>query len=167
LFAIAGGEFTSMSAAEFASISPNDFEAALGEWKFTQYDDNYEFGNVECGLLPNALIKGRARAAHRAARIWQKLEFSTSATNAYNVWIDESVVKAKAAAAAPPAAAPAPAGEIVRLHETVDFARVRDVPMMTTKDRLTGLDLFFKLMHREPFPAEKPSLAQMTALLEI
>ena len=96
--------------------------------------------------MPNALIKGRARAAHRAARIWQKLEFSTNATNAYERWVDESVIKAKTAAAAPPAAAPAPAGEVVRLHETVDFARVRDVPMMSDKDRLNGLDLFFKVM---------------------
>ena len=39
--------------------------------------------------------------------------------------------------------------------------------MMTEKDRTIGLKLFFKLMHREPFPAEKPSLAQVTALLEI
>ena len=31
LYAIAGEEFKSMSAAEFASISPTDFEAALGE----------------------------------------------------------------------------------------------------------------------------------------
>ena len=27
------------------------------------------------------------------------------------------------------------------------------------KDRVIGLDLFFKLMHRDPFPAEKPSLS--------
>ena len=94
------------------------------------------------------------------------MEFSTNATNAYNAWVDESMIKAKTAAASPPAAAPAPAVEVARLHETVDFTRVRDVPMMTTKDRLIGLDLFFKLMHREPLPAEKPSLAQMTALLE-
>ena len=71
LFAIAGGEFTSISADEFASISPSDFEAALGEWAFSQYEDNYELGDVVCELLPNALIKGRARAAHRAARIWR------------------------------------------------------------------------------------------------
>ena len=31
LFAIAGDEFTSMTAEEFASISPGDFENALGE----------------------------------------------------------------------------------------------------------------------------------------
>ena len=43
----------------------------------------------------------------------------------------------------------------MRLHETVDFTRVRDVQMMTETDRLNGLDLFYKLMHREPFPAEK------------
>ena len=55
----------------------------------------------------------------------------------------------------------------MRLHETVDFTRVREVQMMTEKDRLIGLDLFHKLMHREPFPAEKPSLAQMTGLLEM
>ena len=60
-----------------------------------------------------------------------------------------------------------PHGDMVRMHETVDIARVREVPMMSTKDRMVGLDLFFKLMHRVPFPAEKSSLAQMTALLEI
>ena len=95
LYAIAGDEYQSIPAVEFASIAPADFEEALSDWKFSQYDDNYEHGVPECNLVPNALIKGRARAAHRAARIWQKLEFSTSATNAYNVWIDESVVKAK------------------------------------------------------------------------
>ena len=30
-----------------------------------------------------------------------------------------------------------------------------------------GLDLFLKLVMRQPFPAEKPSMAQMTALIEI
>ena len=152
MVAIAGDEFKTITAAEFASISSEDFEAALAEWKFSQYDNDYEFGTPDCNLSPNALIKGRARAAHRAARIWQKLEFSTNATNAYNVWVDESVIKAKTTIAAPPAAAPAPAGEIVRLHETVDFTRVREVHMMTSKEHLTGLDLFYKLMHREPFP---------------
>ena len=147
LSAVAGDEHQTITAGEFASVAPADLEAALSDWKFSQYEDNYEQGVPECHLVPNALIKGRARAAHRAARIWQKLEFSTSATNAYNAWVDESQVKAKTMAAAPPTAAPAPAGEIVRLHETVDCARVREVQMMTTKDRLLGLDLFFKLMH--------------------
>ena len=166
--AIAGDEFKTMSAAEFASISSEDFEAALTEWKFSQYDDDYEHGIPDCDLVPNALIKGRARAAHRATRIWQQLEFSTEDTNAYNVWVHESMMQPPAPpTAAPPSAAPAPTGETVRLHETVDFTRVREVQMMTEKDRLIGLDLFHKLMHREPFPAEKPSLAQMTALLEM
>ena len=46
LVAIAGDEFKTISAAEFASISSEDFEAALAEWKFSQYDDNYEFGTL-------------------------------------------------------------------------------------------------------------------------
>ena len=89
LFAIAGEEYTSMTAEEFASISPEDFESALGVWTFSQFDDNYEMGSVECNLEPNPLMKGRARAAHKAARIWQKLEFSTKSMNEYKALIDE------------------------------------------------------------------------------
>ena len=166
LVAIAGDEFASMTAAEFASISPEDFESSLGGWKFSQYDDNFELGPIECELLPNSLIKGRARAAHRAARIWQKLEASTAAINEHRALIDEATVKSLSKPKPAEAAAPVFSGEIVRLHETVDFTRVRDVPMMTSKDHLDGLDLFCKLMHRPPFPAEKPSISQMTALLE-
>ena len=121
---------------------------------------------MECNLEPNPLIKGRARAAHKAARIWQKLEFSTKSMNEYKALIDESTFNSLKAAKAPETAAPAPSGEIVRLHETVDFTRVRDVQMMSSKAHLDGLDIFCKLMHRQPFPAEKPSIAQMTALLE-
>ena len=159
LMAIAGDEFKTMSAAEFASISSEDFESALVEWKFSQYDDDYEHGVPDCDLVPNALIKGRARAAHRATRSWQQLDFSTENTNAYNVWVHESMMQPPAQPpAAPPPAAPTPTGETVRLHETVDFTRVREVQMMTEKDRLICLDLF---------PAEKPSLAQMTGLLDM
>ena len=51
LMAIAGDEFKTMSAAEFASISSEDFEAALAEWKFSQYDDDYESGTPDCDLV--------------------------------------------------------------------------------------------------------------------
>ena len=108
LFAIAGEEYTSMTAEEFASISPEDFESALGVWKFSQFDNIYEMGPVECNLDPNPLIKGRARAAHKAARIWQKLEFSTKSMNEYKAWIDESAFNSLKAAKAPATAAPAP-----------------------------------------------------------
>ena len=166
--AIAGDEFEAMTAAEFASISAADFEAALADWKFSQYEDNIESGLPDCDLVPNALIKGRARAAHRAARIWQSLEFSTNDANAYNEWALKAM---RQPLPAPPAATTPPAavfsGEMVRLHETVDYTRVREVQMMTETARLDGLELFLKLMLREPFPEEKPSLAQMTSLLEI
>ena len=155
-----------MPAEEFASVAPADFEEALRSWRYSQYDD-YGNGNPECSIVPNALIKRRARASHRAARIWKGLEWSTTATNAYTLWIDEAQVATRTQNVAPPVAAPASCGETVRLHETVDCTRVREVQMMTPKARGLGLDLFGKLMHRELFSAEKPSVAQMTALLEI
>ena len=82
LFAIAGDEFQTVPAEEFASVAPADYEEALSNWKYSQHDEDFGNGNPECHLVPNALVKSRARAAHRAARIWKKLEFSTNATNA-------------------------------------------------------------------------------------
>ena len=101
-------------------------------------------------------MKGRARAAHRAARIWKSLEWSTLATTAYVQWKDEAEVKVRDPSPGPHTATAASSCDMVRMHETVDVARVREVSMMSPKDRMIGLDLFFKLMHREPFPAEKP-----------
>ena len=53
------------------------------------------------------------------------------------------------------------------MHETVDVAKVREAPMMDTADWNVGIELFKKLMPREPFPEGRPSLAHVTALSEI
>lgn len=58
-----------------------------------------------------------------------------------------------------------PTGDYVRMDETVDVTEVREVPMMEVSDWNKGLELFLKLMMREPFPEERPSLSQMTAFL--
>ena len=76
-------------------------------------------------------------------------------------------MKVKDSKPGPQTATAAPSGDMVRMHETVDVTKVREVPMVEPKDWGMCLDLFFKLMMRAPFPAEKPSLAQMTGLLEI
>ena len=60
-----------------------------------------------------------------------------------------------------------PSGDTVRMHETVDVTKVREAPMMDIADWNQGIELFVKLMMREPLPEERPSLPQMTALLEI
>ena len=169
MFAVASEEFATIRVDEFASVDQEDFEATMREWIYSAEEEDYGHGAPACTIKPNAILKARARAAHRAARIWQNLEWSTAALREYTIWKDEAEMAQRNPTTIAPVvqAAAAATGDMVRMHETVDSTRVREVPMMLEKDRSTGLKLFFKLMHREPFPAEKPSLAQVTALLEI
>ena len=83
LVAIAGDEFQTMHAEEFASVAPPDVEEAISNWAYSPFEDDYGNGTPECNVYPTALVKGRARAAHRAARIWKNIEWSTNATTAY------------------------------------------------------------------------------------
>ena len=53
------------------------------------------------------------------------------------------------------------------MHEAVDVAKVREVPMIDAATMNKRIQLFLKYMMREPFPEERPSLAQLTAFLEI
>ena len=53
----------------------------------------------------------------------------------------------------PRVATAAPSGDTVRMHETGDVTKVREVPMMEAGDWSDGLDLFLKLVMRQPFPA--------------
>ena len=89
LYLLAGDEFTSMQAVEFASITPTDFEDALSSWMFSAYDADYGHGSPELNVKPPPLVKARARAAHRAARLWKHLEWSSQAVTSYKQWQDE------------------------------------------------------------------------------
>ena len=60
-----------------------------------------------------------------------------------------------------------PTGDVVRMHETVDVTKVREVRMIDAAIMHKGILLFLKFMMREPFPEERPSLARLTTLLEI
>ena len=158
---LAGDEFTTMAGEEFASITPADFDDALSAWKFSVFDGDYGHGSPDLTERPLPLIKARARAAHRAARLWKHLEWSSQAVTAYKQWQDEEAVKVKGASIVQQTIAVAPSGDMVRMRETVDVTKVREVPMMESRDWRKGLDLFKRLMMRAPFLAEKPSLAQM------
>ena len=83
LYLLAGDEFKTMHADEFASISPADFEDSLASWMYSAYDSDYGFGAPDLDIKPPPLAKGRARAAHRAARLWKHLEWSSQAVTAY------------------------------------------------------------------------------------
>ena len=93
-------------------------------------------------MKPPPLVKARARAAHRAARLWKHLEWSSQAVTAYKQWKDEDAAKAKDASIVQQTIAAAPSGDMVRMHETVDVTKVREVPMMETREWGKGLDLF-------------------------
>ena len=135
LYAMAADEFRTIRADEFASIDPADFEEALSSWSFSKFDDDYGHGIPECDEKPTVLMKGRARAAHRAARIWNDIEWSAAAIQRYAQWKDEAELKLKepnhGVAPASASTTPAVTGDMVRMHETVDITRVREVPMMS------------------------------------
>ena len=120
---------------------------------YSPYDDGCGNGTPESVIRPTAIVKGRARAAHRAARLWKGLEWSSQAVTNYKQWLDTEAVKVKDSKPGPQTATAAPSGDMVRMRETVDVTKVREVPMMEPKDWGIGLDLFFKLMMRAPFPA--------------
>ena len=159
LHLLAGDEFTSMHAEEFAFITPDDFEDALSSWMFSAYDADYGHGAPELTEKPLPQIKARARAARRAARLWKHLGRSSQAVTAYKQCQDEEAVKVKGASTVQQTIAAAPSGDMVLMHETADVTKVREVPMMGKPEWGKGLGLFKRLMMRAPFPAEKPSLA--------
>ena len=75
---------------EFASITPDHYEEALLEWKFSGDERDMMRGDdPDLNISPTPIITRRARAAHRAARIWKHIEWSTQACTQYKQWQDE------------------------------------------------------------------------------
>lgn len=119
-------------------------------------------------VRPSAILKGRARAAHRCARIWQHMEWSQHACAQYRQWHDERTSETAQQAARPAAPAAAqPSSDMVRMDETVDVTKAREIPMIDAAIMNKGLLSCKRFVMREPFPEERRSLAQLTALLEI
>ena len=125
LLGAAGAEFDGgvASAADFASISPEDYEDTIHNWMYSVESTNgHNDYDPDLGVKPNAIVRGRVRAAHRCAHIWQHLEWSSQACTQYRQWKDEK--SSENIRAAPPVAAQ-PSGDMVRMHGTVDVATVR------------------------------------------
>lgn len=167
LHLLAGDEFTTMEGEEFASIIPADFEDAVAAWKFSIFDGDYGHGRPDITerLLPS--VRTRARVAHRAAQLWKHFEWSSQAVTAYKQWQDVEAVTVRGVNAVQQTTIAAPSGDMVRMHETVDVTKIREVPMMESRDWEKGLDFLKLFVHKFFFPVEQPSLAQMTALLKI
>ena len=55
LYAMAADEFRTIRAEEFASVAPADFEEALDEWSYSQYENDYGNGVPECDINPTAI----------------------------------------------------------------------------------------------------------------
>ena len=73
---------------------PADFEEALTTWTYSAGDtDQHRGTEPDMNMKPLALVKARARAAHRAARLWQHLEWSSQAVTSYKQWQDEEAAK--------------------------------------------------------------------------
>lgn len=90
LYLLAGDGFYSIKSIEFASITPADFDDTLKDWKYSE--DNYDMqrgDDPDMNIKPTPIVKARARAAHRAARIWNHIEWSTQACASYKQWQDE------------------------------------------------------------------------------
>ena len=65
LYAMAADEFKTIRAGEFASVDPADFEDALNNWSYSQFDDDYGNGIPDTDINPKAIVKCRARPARR------------------------------------------------------------------------------------------------------
>ena len=68
LLGAAGDEYAGgvASPAEFASISPTDFEETLQLWHYGMDSSDMQRGDrPELSIRPTAIVKGRARAAQR------------------------------------------------------------------------------------------------------
>ena len=68
LYLLAGDEYFTIDASEFASIAPDDYDEALRHWKYS-LDERDMMRGDDPGLTisPTAIVKARARGAHRAA----------------------------------------------------------------------------------------------------
>ena len=87
LYLMAGDEFYTIESIEFSSIAPSDFDDTLKGWKYS--DDNYDMQRGDdpgMNIKPTPIVKARARAAHRAARIWNHIEWSAQACTSYKQW---------------------------------------------------------------------------------
>ena len=85
-------------------------------------------------LMHACAILAQVCLAHRAARLWKHLEWTSQAVTAYKQWQDEEAVKVRGANAVQQTTTAAPSGDMVRMRETVDVTKVRGVPMMESRD---------------------------------
>jgi len=56
LYAMAADEFCDISAEEFATVDPGDFEEALNNWRFSHLDDGHGAGNPDDYSSPTAFL---------------------------------------------------------------------------------------------------------------
>ena len=55
----------------------------------------------------------------------------------------------------------------VKLGQTVDTTKTREAPLISDKEFDEHLDRFVVWMHRPPLPHEKPSVHQLSAVLQL
>ena len=58
LYAMAADEFCDISAEEFATVDPGDFEESLNNWRFSRLDDSHGPGDPDDYCSPTAILKG-------------------------------------------------------------------------------------------------------------
>ena len=168
-----------MTIEDFASCDPAELETTITEVCFysTQMTDDGN-GNigVEVSLKPPPGMKAKARAAHNAARIWAGFSWSRNRVIQYERGMEEEdrvYKKAKLEALSRQATAAAGSGaswgsgDTAAMNEIADVTKRREIPVITG-DAFRVYWRNFKIWkHRDPFPAEAPTLAQLTALLQL
>ena len=181
LFALTGiiedGEF--ISVAEAGSMDPEGIDAVMTGW-------TYEDGDGR-SVNPNIAVQGRARSFFRAAAITAGTCWSRLAQQDYESWqyrqmhtgagssaIASSGMELSSATASAMELVTSRAEKVadakknhVSLNKTVDITKERSVPLMTSVEYNVCWNRFKKKMDRAPFPHEKPSVHQLTAVRDI
>jgi hypothetical protein len=156
---------------DIASIDPDDFEDALASWLIGPPDTGAGVDIPQ--VSPSAIDKGRARALHKACRIFVGLEYSKADTEEW-AWQNsqrEALAQAERTKAISQASTVAPQpvkmGRSVKVAEVADVTKAVEVPVLDAATITEAFAEYLRKMHIEPRPEIEPSVEQLSALHDI
>lgn len=166
-----------ISIAEAGAIDPEEFDAVLSTWTYDEQDGQT--------VSPNITVMTRARSFVRAAAITAGTCWSRAAQHAYDTWTYQQMGTSRSSSTTDPQFSTATQNAMelllttraeeladskkdhVALSKTVDVTKERSVPLMAAAEYNECWNRFKAKMDRAPFPHEKPSCHQLTAMRDI
>lgn len=159
------GADTETDIAEIGTVSVEYFDTALAGWSQNALVIYAGDHNRDVDSTP--IDCGRARAFHRAARIWACSYWSAADIARWELQQVQATSSASASSGLQTAAA-LPVVRTIKLSEVADVTKSIDVQLMDRKAVHIAWALYKKLMHEPPPPPEQePTAEQLSALADL